>query len=182
MSWKKRVSQFWDKEKEGLFTIRHTILGLNAFPLTEGTLTAEVWKVWCPSSIILVLVTTSDCLQNKNIWQEKEQRTRKLWRRSTFFSKFEAFSRPGLSGLCHQAQGKWPLYILLRRGRRDRTFPDLINSFERIFKELFRTVGIFLLAWLVPELSQLNRETVFGPPRPSRSDFSGSDQFCWTDF
>ena len=85
--------------------------------------------------------------------------------------------------MCHQGwqEGKRQSARFLRRhGRPVAISPDYMSVKYAIFQELFRAVGIFVLALSVPEIAQHNNQTVFGPPRPSGWDFARSDQCILT--
>ena len=80
----------------------------------------------------------------------------------------ESLSASWIWWMCHQGwqEGKRQSARFLRRHRRPVAIsPDYMSVKYAIFQELFRAVGIFVLALSVPEIAQHNNQTVFWPPR-----------------
>ena len=69
--------------------------------------------------------------------------------------------------------------FLRRHARAVEVIPDRMGAFERPLQELFKSVGIFVLAQSVPEIFQLYRDQFLprhGHPVGATPDLIGADE------
>ena len=69
--------------------------------------------------------------------------------------------------------------FLRRHSRTVADIPDLMSAFERPLQELFKSVGIFVLAQSVPEIFELYRDQFLprhGRPVGVTADLIGADE------